>query len=375
MYVTRPMSMYRRQHEALSITPQLEGPNSGYLVIFNEDDYELKESWTGSSYKDNTIRDLPFPQNKILKVEDDDFYQDVLFIPVLNHPLSSNLYYAIVQEGNHIGEAYTSSKKKESSTSIFGSYIKDVKPKPLDPCDQYQQVEITQHRHGFTATSIASDGFPPYFLRNKHWSVEMCTPKYYKLSQALGLNSTLRATLPPFNTTQVVGKWYCPFMFVEEVMKLKDQMKRSMFYEMTLEQRWVRVFECGNEGNLVFVNVVVETEDVFIVGGIRKAIWDEKNVNTNKVVWFMSERVGEDCGIGLNAAIVDRMKWEQERVGWVRDRRKGRVVKAYEYDGLDEWTSFGCYILVESFVLRRMDGSLALTYDFKHTHQIRCKWE
>ena len=37
MYVTRPLSMYRGQPEALSFAPP-EGPKSGYLVIFNEED-------------------------------------------------------------------------------------------------------------------------------------------------------------------------------------------------------------------------------------------------------------------------------------------------------------------------------------------------
>ena len=29
-------------------------------------------------------------------------------------------------------------------------------------------------------------------------------------------------------------------------MKLKEQMKKSMFYEVTLEQRWEKIFECVN---------------------------------------------------------------------------------------------------------------------------------
>ncbi|KAM6548232.1 hypothetical protein CsatB_019908 [Cannabis sativa] len=385
MYVTRPMSMYRREAETMSITPELEGPHSGYLVMFNEEDYDdqVSESCCGCSGFDR-LRNLPLPQNKILRVEhDDDLHKDVVFIPVLNHPLSSNRYYAIVPHGDHTGKAYTNSKEKNMSTSCFSSNkVKDVKPMPLDPFDQNQQVEITCHNDYFSAKAIAaSDGFPINFLRKKHLIVRMYPP-YYKLRQALGLNAALRGALPLLNnddsTTLIVGKWYCPFMFVEEVMKLKDQVKRSMFYEMTLEQRWVRVSGCkkleNESNNTVFVNVVLETENVFVEG--LKAICDEGNVNTKKVVWFRScERVGEEYGIGLNVVIVERMKWEQERVGWVSNGGKGSVVKEYNYDGLGEWTSFGCYILVESFVLRRMDRTLAFTYDFKHTHQIRCKWE
>ncbi|CAB4295499.1 unnamed protein product [Prunus armeniaca] len=74
------------------------------------------------------------------------------------------------------------------------------------------------------------------------------------------------------------------------------------------------------------------------------------------------------------------MKWEQGRVGWVGgNERRVRVERVEEFGGTGgRWKRFGCYVLVERFVLKRMsmNGSLALlTYDFKHTHQIRSKWE
>ena len=48
----------------------------------------------------------------------------------------------------------------------------------------------------------------------------------------------------------VVGKWYCPFVFVKELGgKLKQQTKKSTFYKMILEQRWEKIFECENVGN------------------------------------------------------------------------------------------------------------------------------
>ncbi|PON44540.1 hypothetical protein PanWU01x14_266180 [Parasponia andersonii] len=387
MYVTRPLSLYRKNPKALSLEPP-EGPNSGYLVIYDEEADQTPTCFGLSN--DNGIRYLPFPQNKVVNIADCDYSQDVVFVPVLNHPLSSNRYFAIVPYCRYKGEAFTSSKEENMGTSCFGRHIQDVKTRPLDPSDAYQQFEIIteKHHYGFTAKSIASDGFPPDKLRYKYWTAKMQTPKYYKLmNQALGLNSSLRATLPSFDfpsfndssASVVVGKWYCPFMFVEEVMKLEDQVKKSMFYEMTLEQRWVRVFECENlekEGKLVSVNVVVETEDVCVVG--RKAAWDENKVK-NKVVWFRSydDRAGhQEFRIGLNMVIVERMKWEQERFGWVGgDGRKGRVERSEEFDGTGTWTKFGCYVLVERFVLKRMDGSLVLTYDFKHTNQIRCKWD
>ena len=57
--------------------------------------------------------------------------------------------------------------------------------------------------------------------------------------------------------------------------------------------------------------------------------------------------------------------------------RQVNVKRTEEYHGKDTigWRKFGCYVLVEKFVLKRVDGSVLLTHDFKHTNKIRCKWE
>lgn len=98
MYVTRPLSMYKRNPGALSEPP--EGPNSGYLVIFDE------EAQTYSCFglcKDPTIWDLPFPQDKNLTINYGSDDEEALFVPVLNQPLSSNRYYVIRKRGKHQG--------------------------------------------------------------------------------------------------------------------------------------------------------------------------------------------------------------------------------------------------------------------------------
>jgi hypothetical protein len=99
--------MYKRNPSALSDQPP-SGPNSGYLVIFDE------EAQTYSCFglcKDDKIRDFPFPQNKNLTI----LYstgsgenrrtqrEEVIFFPVLNQPLSSNRYYVIRRKGKHQG--------------------------------------------------------------------------------------------------------------------------------------------------------------------------------------------------------------------------------------------------------------------------------
>ena len=83
-------------------------------------------------------------------------------------------------------------------------YVSDVTPKPLDPNDIHQQFEIHRIERGcqgggFVAKPITLDGFPPKFLRRKGWEVYTSTPSDFRLGNALGLDSALRARLPEFN--------------------------------------------------------------------------------------------------------------------------------------------------------------------------------
>ncbi|KAL3510915.1 hypothetical protein ACH5RR_030316 [Cinchona calisaya] len=391
MYVARPVSWYRKNPVSLSLPP--EGPNSGYLVIQDE------ESETYSFFglhKNRTLKDLPFPQNKDLTVRytadngDNVSLDDAVFIPVLNLPLSSNRYYVIKPHGNHKGEAVTCSREEDKTTCCFCRCIKDIKPTVFDPRNIYQQFEISVYetlfagKGYFYAKSVAPDGFPPYFLRRKGWSIYMKTPKNYKLDEAPGLNAALRAKLPELNfppsykvsEAVIVGKWYSPFMFIKDGV-LKDQMKRSMFYQVTLEQKWEQIYSSQNvhnQGKSVSIDVILDREIAYVAG--NKAVWDERNV-VEGTIWFRSfGRAGEEANIGLSVELVQRMKWEQERAGWVGGKEKElRVERVENFEGKGEWKEFGCYVLVESFVLKRMDGSLVMSYEFRHPHQIKCRWD
>ncbi|KAL1807820.1 hypothetical protein ACET3Z_024810 [Daucus carota] len=378
MYITRPLSHYLNNPEDLSLPP--EGPNSGYLVIQDE---ESEIFCCFGLWKDWDLVDLPFPQNKNLttryyssrsrhnqytgthhRKEQHTSYHDVTFFPVLNQPLSSNRYYAIKPHGKHKGKAYASS--------------------PFDPSDTHQQFEIANYETacneggGFYAKSVAQDSFPPHFLRRKGWKINTKTPKNYTLGEAVGLNSTLRARLPDLSSKAVViGKWYCPFMFIKDgALTSRDQMTNSMFYEMTLEQRWEQIFECNNmnHGNVVMVDAVVQREVIFV--GDREGEPDNKNVVHNIIEFKSSGSKGEEVSIGLSSQIFERMKWEEQRAGWVDGgESEVRVKRVEEFGGsVEGWRKFGCYVLVESFVLKRMDGSLVMTYDFKHTQQLKCLW-
>ena len=61
----------------------------------------------------------------------------------------------------------------------------------------------------------------------------------------------------------------------------KEEMRKSMFYEMTLEQKWEQIFSSENEygmQNTVNVDAVVQKEVVIIAGW--EAVINEMNM------WF-----------------------------------------------------------------------------------------
>ncbi|KAJ0038667.1 hypothetical protein Pint_23390 [Pistacia integerrima] len=331
MYVTKPLSMLKKSPAALSEPPP-EGPNSGILVIQDE---ETPTCCFGLS-RDDKLQNLPFPQNKNLTASHftgateesgNQYSRDrVILIPVLNQPPSSNKYYAIQPRGKHKGEAFTNSKEEDKVTCCCCSFVSDKKPQPFDPENIYQQIEIcAQKRGGFSAKSVAPDGFPPEFLRHKRWDMTAETPDDFELHEAPGLDSTLQSSL-------------------------KQQIKNSMYYEMALEQRWEQIFaseSSHNRENVVVVDVAVPTE-VVSFGGVE-GVPDEKNV-VDGMMWFKSSsNAGGELSVGLSTLIIERMKWEEERFGWVGGNEKQvRVKKVEEFGGVGEWRNFGCYVLVES---------------------------
>ncbi|KAL5720175.1 hypothetical protein ACHQM5_012863 [Ranunculus cassubicifolius] len=380
MYATRLLSTCRNNLSILAETP-VETSSSGYLVITDEET-EAEDACCWGTCDNNSIEKLPLPQNKILYT--DDRHEEVWFIPIVDQPLSSNRYYVIHADGKHKGQAITCSKEEDKVPSWFGRQVEDAKPRSFDYNDIYQQVEIIKSQ-GFYAKSVAQDGYPPFPLRHKYWSgANIARSIHCNLSGARGLNSSLRKKLPEFNfhisnrssASVVVGRWYCPFVFMREVQKLKDQMKTSIFYEMTLEQLWEEIYSCQNDGREenVVVNVEVQKEVNSLFG--MDAITYERN-GLDGIVW--NETVDHNGGalsLGLSAVIVQKMRSIQEMGGWVVGQENDiRLEKTEIFTGEGRWQRFSCFMLVERFVLRRMDGTLLLTCDFKHTHKIQCKWE
>lgn len=253
--------------------------------------------------------------------------------------------------------------------------VREAKPRQLDPYDIYQQFEIHQTKPSsryYHATSVAPDGVPPWFLKKKEWTVEYSrSPEFELRDDAKGTNTELRSELPFIGTRAVVGKWYVPFMFVKEIEDHKDQIKTSMYYSMTLEQRWEEVFSCENHKSEccdVVVDVEVEDEVVKLEGQEMS-----RGVDANGFVWF---GVG-DKKIGLGSVVVERMKWEEERFGWTSkgDQERATIKRLEKPKDGNFWKRYHCYVLIESFVLKRMNETLVLTYEFTHVDKLKSKWD
>ncbi|CAN1296166.1 hypothetical protein LINPERPRIM_LOCUS23052 [Linum perenne] len=391
MYVTRPLSLYRRDPSAASLPPP-EGPNSGILVIQDEEAQPTCFFGLCNSSRNKNLQvryTKQYGEHRHVEIH------RVVFVPVLGQPLSANRYYVIKRHGKRKGGAYRNSTEEDMTTCCFCNCIPDLKPEPFNPQgnDMYQQFHVSPHkswcgRTGYFARSVATDGFPPHFLRRKGWRLHTSTPREFELGEALGVDSKLRSLLPEFSwydddhdhKVVVVGKWYCPFLFIKESgRKVKDQVVDSRFYEMTLEQQWEPVFSCDSkiEGGVVDVDVEVESEGVRV--GKRDAVGDRGEVDADGVIWFTSVHGGATTSVGLSKVIVERMKWEEERVGWRKNAAAGlvKLMKRVEFEGgaVKIWKRFGYFVLVERFVLRRIDGSFLMSYEFKHLHQFRTKWE
>ncbi|XP_068643900.1 uncharacterized protein [Aristolochia californica] len=394
MYVTRPLSMFMKSPEALSASSP-DGPNLGYLVIADEE-WEVEARTCCGLCKDNRIREFPFPSNKILTVtytenhgESSTTHRDkVLFVPVIGQPLSANRYYVIRAQGKYKGKACTCSREEDMGTCCFCNYIKDTKPQFLDLTNIYQQVQIERRRSArFIGSSIAADGFPPRFLRRRGWSVYTSSSLQIPLEPVNGVDVALRNGHPNFDfpisskcsKSVTVGRWYCPFMFIkEDETAPKDQMERSIFYEINLEQYWEQVFGCKNsdndEGNAVTVNTSLQREVVRLCG--EEEVMAQDISVGDGWVWFRTQNSGVEKSVGLTLPVLERMRWEAKRGGWVeREEREERIKRVVEFKGKGGWSSYGCYVLVERFVLKRIDGNLVLTYDFRHTHGFESKWE
>ncbi|KAL6598542.1 hypothetical protein ACP70R_046241 [Stipagrostis hirtigluma subsp. patula] len=341
MYTTAPLSLFRSHPEAASRSPP-EGQNSGYLVLKSaDDDAEDYEAFCCGDAKG--VWELPFPQNRVLNVHDGDDDEAVVFMEIIS----------------------TCSREEDVTTDCFCRCIRNAEPRPFDPADVYQQMEIVQHRRGeFTARAVADDGIPSTLYRGKYWKVYSSKSKKFDLVEAPGLDAALRSrqlagatplgdTFPAAATT-TVGRWHCPFFLIKEGGVVpRQQMGRSAFYEVVLEQRWEPVPEQGH-------GVLKLASKKAFIGGSVEAKQDPQSPRSGDAyVWFRAATAAGQR-FGVCTSVWERMLLEVYNGGWVDE-------------GDDTGKVSGGEVLVERFVMKRMDGSVAMAFDFVHLNKVRAK--
>ena len=199
MYATKPLSLFKSHPEAAARPPP-EGRNSGYLVVKGDEDGDDDETCCWGQCGGTRVRDLPFPQDRVLTLrytehhgQSSTTYTDsVVFVPVPDQPLASNRYYAVVATGKRKGLLRTCSREEDMTPCCFCRCINDVKPRPFEPADVYQQIEIVQRRCGrFTARAVAADGFPHFLYRKKYWRVYASKTKNHFMKGSLHRNKKM----------------------------------------------------------------------------------------------------------------------------------------------------------------------------------------
>lgn len=391
MFVTRPRSLYRKFHSAALIRPPLEAPYSGVLVVSDDQSEEMDSSCFGLC-KNKRISSLPFPQDRFLNVVNSANHHEakatkVWFIPVPEQPLSSNRYFIIKAKGKYKGKAYTCSREPDIETCCFNHVSMDLKPKRFDHRDVYQHFEIRPYQGGtFYALPVAVDGCPPKFLRRRGWQIYTAHSYKLPLREARGLHTSSLSQLPELevpvlfkrSTPVTIGEWYCPFTFIKErFSSIRHQMESSPFYELSLNQWWEEIYYCKNEdgtanGVLVFEATIKKL--VAMVYGIEAE--KDNRERSDEFVWFKAkEGSWKEDSVGLSSAVFGKLRLVQQGRGWFEGGVEDvRVQGREEIPTESGWSHFCCYVLVESFVFRKMDGSLLINFSFKNPNRIRCKW-
>eukprot|EP01018_Ginkgo_biloba_P007186 Gb_22147 [translate_table: standard] len=415
MYTTISLRSYKAQAAANSrrsnsdenniLFPPPEGPNSAYLV-FQEDEDEKKGQndeaccccW--GCCEDNRVRELPFPQDKCLTVEystlsgqSSDIEMDRIYaIPVLGQPLSSHSYYVkshreliIVSINARCSLLETCSKEDDMITVCCCRCIKDVRCRSLEVDSPYQQIQIIQNKSSFTSKCIVSDGLPPEFLRNKDWIItaKRLRGKHGRLAHACGINTELRPQLPSLDfpisekTSGIVtvGEWYCPFIFINELGGLEDpkrQLMETPFYKMDLHKFWEEIYrsEVSEPDEDIVVEKRVRVEKVLLSG---KGARVEKIIENDGSVWIKGLNGREELkGIKLSRPMIEKMRADQGRTG---ESPHEIFSVNRSFSSLGKGRKFACYVIVERYVLRRMDGTVVLTYSFRNCNHIEAKWD
>ncbi|KAL5974461.1 hypothetical protein ACLOJK_031126 [Asimina triloba] len=206
--------------------------------------------------------------------------------------------------------ACTCSTEEILGTCCFCTFINDVKPRPLDHRDVYQQVEIVPRKWGtFVAKSVAPDGFPPQFLRRKGWNLYGSTPKDFPLGEAHGVDHAFRSRLQPFDfpisNKRRGGEVIKSHDLNSNQNQIPTDRVKQSNSEMCLELLWEEIHACENHAGVEGKAVAVSRELATVFG-------EEAVTNVADGLIWLKWGVN-NTGVGLSTVVVDRMKWEAGR--------------------------------------------------------------
>ncbi|KAF6169047.1 hypothetical protein GIB67_038544 [Kingdonia uniflora] len=187
----------------------------------------------------------------------------------------------------------------------------------------------------------------------------------------------------------------CCFSTYVNDVKLTDFEYRNIYQQ-------VEIFNRG-DGDFVVKSVVPDGFPPYFLGGKRYTHENEERTKDNNIkvmdlkllkeevslygvkamkmdetcgmIWYKQvTHNGEGLNFRLSSVIAEKMKLIQENGGWIGGGDV-RVDKVEEFKGENGWKRFRCFVLVERFSLRSLDGNSMLTCDFKHIHHIQSRWE
>jgi len=250
----------------------------------------------------------------------------------------------------------TCSKEEDATKCCFCSFPAHEKPRAFDHGDVYQQMQV-QHDKCFKASAVASDGIPPHYLMNKGWTVvAMAKPKYPLHDDAQGVDSALRDQMPDLDSLSVgsppavaavVGRWYVPFLFMKADgrRRIKDQVRKCMFYKMTMEQSWEQIYSRENATHLQGTGSSSTRLEIAVTATVRRftaMLGGTSPVQAGApqaddgAMWFRPATAARTTvgGVGLDMVLWERMRWEVERGGrWVAATGNGDESRIFYLSG------------------------------------------
>ncbi|GLJ37553.1 hypothetical protein SUGI_0763210 [Cryptomeria japonica] len=280
----------------------------------------------------------------------------------------------------------TCSTPEDIRPRCFCQCVNDIPPRFLQPTNPHQHLRITSAESGFISQCTASNSYSPAYLRMRTWCVlaKDLRGKQGRLPHVGGENADLRAQLASFefpvsqrsSPAVIVGEWYCPFIFINEVgtplKSPKNQLMKCPFYKMDLEKFWEEIYSTQGrigEKNDVVVDKILNVEEALLFGkeAIEEITYDDGSVLFRGV----GNQEGKTTGVKLSWPIIARMREDQGRHGSDQGGKDVRVEKSFSGIG-----KRGRDVRVEkSFSGIGMAGKFAeyCTYLFRFAGEVRRK--